>query len=101
MGRSFSLTQAARADLKSIATYTQQRWGKQQRKLYAKQFDDAFHMLAEKPETGVSCDFIKQGYRKFPNGSHVIFYRSLEAGPILIVRILHKRMDVARQWIGT
>jgi toxin ParE1/3/4 len=97
VGASFSLTRAARTDLKSIASYTQHRWGKQQRKLYVKQFDDAFHMLAENPETGVTCDFIKQGYRKFPNGSHVIFYRSLEAGAIQIVRILHKRMDVARQ----
>jgi toxin ParE1/3/4 len=93
----FSLTQAARADLKSIARYTQHRWGEQQRKLYVKQFDDAFHMLAENPETGVSCDFIKQDYRKFPNGSHVIFYRYLDTNTIQIVRILHKRLDVSRQ----
>jgi toxin ParE1/3/4 len=101
MGASFSLTLSARADLKSIASYTQHRWGKQQRMLYVKQFDDAFHMLAENPETGTTCDFIKHGYRKFPNGSHVIFYRSLAAGAIQIVRILHKRMDVARQLKGT
>jgi toxin ParE1/3/4 len=98
---SFSLTQAAKKDLKAIAMHTQQRWGKAQRKVYARQFDVAFHLLADNQETGSNCDFIRQDYRKFPNGSHVIFYRSLGEGEIQIVRILHKRMDVVRQLIGT
>ena len=90
----FRLTHKAREDLKSIAAHTQQRWGKHQRLRYARQFDDAFHLLAETPEAGVNCDFIKQGYQKFSNGSHVIFYRALGTSGIEIVRILHKRMDV-------
>jgi len=98
---SFSLTQAAKADLKSIAIYTHRPWGKAQRTVYAKQFDDAFHMLAKNRETGGNCDFIKPGYRKLPNGSHVLFYRSLGDNEIQTVRILYKRMDVARQLIGT
>lgn len=97
----FSLTEAARADLKSIAAYTQRRWGKEQRRIYAKQFDDAFHMLAERPEAGAACDSIKVGYRKFPNGSHVVFYRELSDTEIEVVRILHKRMDLVRQLEGT
>ena len=90
----FTLTNKAKADLKSIAIYTQRKWGKSQRALYLKQFDDAFHLLADSPDAGVNCDFIKQGYRKFPNISHVIFYRVVEGSQIVIVRILHKRMDV-------
>lgn len=97
----FSLTEAAKADLKSIAAYTQRRWGKEQRRIYARQFDDAFHMLADTLEAGISCDAIKVGYRKFPIGSHVIFYRPLSETEIEIVRILHKRMDSARQLQGT
>ena len=50
--KSFTLTRKARADIKSISIYTQKRWGKEQRKLFAKQFDEAFHMLAENPEVG-------------------------------------------------
>ncbi len=69
--------------------------------MYAKQFDDAFHMLAESPEAGATCDFIKVGYRKFPNGSHIIFYRQHPDTEVEIVRILHKRMDLARQLEGT
>ncbi len=96
--RAFSLTKAAKADLKSIAAHTQLRWGKEQRRIYARQFDDAFHTLADSPEVGVACEAIKYGYRKFPNGSHVIFYRLLSGTEIEIVRILHKRMDLAREF---
>ncbi|MBK6510716.1 MAG: type II toxin-antitoxin system RelE/ParE family toxin [Haliea sp.] len=85
------------ADLKSIATYTQRRWGKEQRRIYAKQFDDAFHMLANTHEAGIACDVIKVGYRKFPIGSHVIFYRARSDTEMEIVRIIHKRMDLGRQ----
>lgn len=97
----FSLTEAAKTDLKSIAAYTQRRWGKEQRRIYAKQFDDAFHLLADTLEAGIACDMIKVGYRKFPIGSHIIFYRPLSEIEIEIVRILHKRMDLARQLEGT
>ncbi|HAS8147395.1 type II toxin-antitoxin system RelE/ParE family toxin, partial [Vibrio vulnificus] len=33
-------------------------------------------------------------YRKFPQGSHVIFYRQIGSQNIEIIRILHKSMDV-------
>jgi len=89
----FTLTNKAKTDLKSVATYTQRKWGKSQRGIYLKQFDDAFHLLADTPEVGTKCDFIKLGYRKFPNISHVIFYRILDKTQIEIIRILHKRMD--------
>jgi toxin ParE1/3/4 len=79
--------------LKSIATYTQRKWGKSQRGIYLKQFDDVFHLLAATPEVGTKCDAIKRGYRKFPNIIHVIFYRILDETQIKVIRILRKRMD--------
>lgn len=89
----FTLTTKARADLKWIAIYTQRKWGKEQRKIYIKQFDDTFHMLSENPKAGTECDFIKNGYRKFPVTSHIVFYRNTIESNIEIVRILHKNMD--------
>ena len=89
----FVLTRAAKSDLKSIAAYTQRMWGKEQRRIYLRQFDNSFHMLAETPDVGIKYDFIKLGYKKFPNASHLIFYRCLSDDQIEIVRILHKRMD--------
>lgn len=94
----FTLTKKAKADFKSIATYTQRKWGKEQRKIYARQFDDVFHMLSETPAAGNKCDFIKLGYRKFPVTSHVVFYHSVSQSKIEVVRILHKRMDAKTQF---
>ena len=93
----FTLTKKAKADLKSIATYTQRKWGKEQRKIYARQFDDAFHLLSETPAAGNKCDFIKLGYRKFPVTSHIVFYHRVSQSEIEVVRILHKRMDARTQ----
>jgi toxin ParE1/3/4 len=95
----FQITNRAKADLKSIATFTQKKWGQAQRRLYLKQFDDAFCLLAESPEIGTDCSYIKSGYRKFPVASHMIFYRSISDELIEIVRILHKRMDVSAHFI--
>jgi toxin ParE1/3/4 len=91
--KAFVLSQKAMADLRAIAIFTEQRWGKQQRNLYIKQFDDAFHLLAKTPMAGKICDYIKQGYRKFPQGCHLIFYKDSDSVQIEIVRILHKNVD--------
>jgi toxin ParE1/3/4 len=93
----FTLTNKAKADLKSTAAYTQRKWGKEQRKLYLRQIDDAFHILSETPDVGSQCDFIKQGYREFPSASHIIFYHNVNQSEIEVVRILHKCMDAKAQ----
>lgn len=90
----FVLTNQAKADLRAIALFTEQRWGKEQRNLYVKQFDDAFHLLATSPLAGKDCSYLRAGYRKFPQGSHIIFYKTGTASVIEIIRILHKSMDV-------
>lgn len=90
----FQLSTDAKSDLRAIALFTQNRWGKAQRNLYIKQLDDAFRLLSKNVEAGYACDGIRKGYRKFPQGSHIVFYKPSVAGGILIVRILHKNMDV-------
>ncbi|WP_151705713.1 type II toxin-antitoxin system RelE/ParE family toxin [Nitrincola alkalilacustris] len=93
----FKLTRKAKADLKSIALYTEQRWGRDQRNHYILQFDQCFHRLGENPNLGQNCDEISQGYQQCPLGSHIIFYRlddksgDAKSG-VEIIRILHKRM---------
>ena len=90
----FLLTQKAQADLRAIALFTEKAWGRGQRNLYIKQLDNAFHLLADNPLLGKSCDYIKIGYRKLPQGSHIIFYRAGTDAVVEIVRVLHKGMDV-------
>ena len=90
----FKLTVKAKSDLKQIARHTEKRWGKEQRKFYLKEFDNTFHLIAETPSMGVDCDFIKEDYKKFPQGSHILYYKPGVKTKIEIVRILHKRVDV-------
>jgi toxin ParE1/3/4 len=98
--RPFTLTWLAKADLRAIAIYTEEQWGIEQRNLYIKQLDDTFHLLAASPTLGKTCDDILHGYRKFPQGSHLVFYRNGSSSVIEIIRILHKSMDVEPQLIG-
>lgn len=90
----FQLTHKAKSDLKDIALFTERRWGRKQRNVYIRQFDAAFRRLADNPLLGKTCDEIRPGYRKFPLASHVIFYHKTNNQPTLIIRILHKSMDV-------
>ncbi|MEY3659856.1 MAG: hypothetical protein RLZZ169_681 [Pseudomonadota bacterium] len=90
------ITNKAREDLVGIARYTEVTWGREQRKLYLGQLDTLFQALAENPELGHSCDEIKTGYYKKQEGSHIVFYRFSDLDGVVIVRVLHKRMDVSR-----
>ena len=74
----FKLSRKAKADLRSIALYTERKWGRDQRNHYLLQFDQCFHLLGENPNLG--------------RGSHIIFYRLAADGATEIIRILHKRM---------
>lgn len=99
--KAFELTQAAKKDLREIAKFTEKHWGRNQRYLYIKQFDDVFHLLADNPAIGKACDYVKVEYKKFPQGSHLIFYRDGIKANITIIRILHKTMDVESQFLDT
>lgn len=92
------LTRKAQADMSSIGRYTQKKWGFEQRNQYLRQLDQAFHTIAEKPLIGRSCEHIRQGYRAYSVGKHIIFYRQYDSNTIQIVRILHERMDVERHF---
>jgi len=90
----YRLTKKAEQDLVLIGRFTFQHWGVAQRNFYLKQFDTCFSHIAENPMVGMACDFITTGYRKLPQGSHVIFYKQTRTGMVEIIRILHQSMDV-------
>lgn len=88
----FRLTNDAEADLIEIGGYTVERWGDEQCVRYLTRLDERFHALAQRPALGTACDDIRPGYRRWPEGRHVIFYRSVEPDLIEIVRVLYDRM---------
>ena len=90
---SFRLSNKAVEDLIEIGKYTQEAWGVSQRNIYLKQLDDCFSNLSENPNLGFKCDYIAKGYRKFPQLSHMIYYKIAPGAVVEIIRILHKSMD--------
>jgi toxin ParE1/3/4 len=94
----FRLSRRADADLMNIAAYTLRTWGEEQAAHYIGGLEACFHMLANNPELGRTCDYVRLGLRRIEHGQHVVFYRQ-EVGGILISRILHQRMLPGRRTI--
>lgn len=91
----FFLRPKARKDLEGVWSDAYDNWGEEQADNYIYDLDTAFQALAAKPEKGRPCDDIREGYRRYSVGRHIIFYRATKKG-IEIVRILHQRMDPNR-----
>lgn len=84
----------ATADIDHIYDHTEANWGIDQAKKYT-QLKFACHGLAELPRSGRLAHTIRKGYSVLNCGSHNIFFRE-EHSRIVIVRILHNRMDFKR-----
>ena len=91
----YVLSPRAQADLDDIWDYTERNWGKEQAEAYIRLIGAAIRAIASSPERAKPCDHIREGYRNYPAGSHMIFFRLLD-GKIDVVRILHRRMDFDR-----
>jgi toxin ParE1/3/4 len=94
----FRLSRLAEADLMDIGAYTLNAWGEDQTIRYIESLETCCQQLADNPELGRICDYIRPGLRRMEHARHVVFYR-IEAGGILISRILHERMLPERQLI--
>ena len=91
--KKFRVSVAADTDLRQIAQYTQEQWGSERRNAYITNLFDAFARLADTPDIATKLDYVREGYRRFPVESHVIYFRSSATHTIEIVRVLHKRMN--------
>ena len=93
----YELSAKARADLKAIYVYTEERFGRRQAVEYAKGIEAKLLLIGERPEIGVYRPDIDEWTRSFPHKSHVIFYEARERG-IFVLRILHAAQDPARHF---
>ncbi len=92
---SYRLTPAAQGDLSSIWDCTEEHWDVQQAETYLVEIRAAIERIADDPDRGRVCDDVREGYRRYAIGSHVIFYRSRTDG-VDVIRVLHQRMDPTR-----
>ena len=96
MGK-YSLTKEAAEDLYRIWEYTVDTWSERQADKYYTTLISAFKKLADNPlNTGKSYELIHAGLWGLSVGKHVVFFLVQESGDVLIVRILHSKMDFMR-----
>jgi toxin ParE1/3/4 len=91
----YILSPRAQADIDEIWDYTADRWDIDQADHYVGEIRRAVETVADDPRKGRPCDHLRVGYRKYPIGAHVLFFRLVTDG-IEVVRILHQRMDFER-----
>lgn len=91
----YRLSKRADNDLAEIAGYTIEKFGIEQARHYRDALEICFSTLAENPGLGRNADQYAPALRRFEHQSHVVFYVPDSQG-VLIARILHVCMDVAR-----
>lgn len=89
----YRLSKRADGDIAEIASHTIENFGFEQARRYRDELERRFHYLAKHPTRGRKADNLAPGLRRFTFESHVIFYLPKEWG-VLIVRVLHQRMDI-------
>ena len=71
----YRLSNAAKEDLFRIHHFGAEKFGIIQADKYFDSFFDYFEIIAERPFSFESVDYIKKGYRRYPCGSDTIYYR--------------------------
>ncbi len=89
----FKFSNESVKDLEEIWSYTKQTWSIEHADRYYNLIIDEVEFIALNPHLGRSIDYIKEGYKSTKVKSHVIYYKQIEDETIIIVRILHQRMD--------
>lgn len=88
----YKFTVQAKLDLDEIRDYTLETWGADQAYLYVGKLRGGFESIDHDPGVGKDRRELLAGMRSLAVGSHTVFYIQ-EAGVVIIVRILHQRMD--------
>jgi toxin ParE1/3/4 len=89
----YTLSPEAKADIINIRKYTTRQWGEAQTEKYTLQLRKRMRWLADNPMLGRARDEVKEGYRSFKEGSHIIFYLVVGSA-IEIIGIPHQNMDI-------
>ena len=88
----YQLTDEAARDVEGILEYSVINFGVGQAQHYFDALKECLELLADNPKIGLSAEDILPDYLRFSFESHVIFYKMFSSS-ILVVWILHERMD--------
>ena len=85
----------AEADLDEIWLYiAKESQNAQRADTFLDRFAALFLRLAENPYLGRRRDELRPGYRSFPVGEYLVFYRVAGNDQIVVLRIIHGSRDI-------
>ena len=92
-----SITYSGKASQDVIKIYqdTAKQWGINQADKYDSGLVNTLKLLQNNPYLGRDRSDINKGYHHFKYERHIIFYK-IRQHDLLIIRILHERMDAVR-----
>lgn len=93
------LTEIARADLASIRRYSTRSWGRDQTSRYIGALRDTMKGLVRGTVITRVREDLRPGLLMATSGRHSIFFEA-DDSRILVVRVLHDRMDYRRHLDG-
>ena len=93
----YILASKADSDLEEIWDYTDEKWGRNQARIYLTQLENRMMALAHHPTAGQQRYDLPGTPMSYHEGRHVIFYRPAEKG-IEVLRVLHDAMDFSRHF---
>lgn len=89
------VTEIARADLASIRRYSTRTWGQEQTTKYMDALRDTMKGLVRGTAVTRARDDLRPAVQMASSGRHTIFFEADDTR-ILVVRVLHDRMDYRR-----
>jgi toxin ParE1/3/4 len=93
--RRLELTEIARADLQSIRRYSIRTWGQDRTSQYMRAIRDTLKGLVQGTIVTRNRDDLRSGLQMATSGRHCLFFEA-DQSRILVVRVLHDRMDYRR-----
>lgn len=93
----YDITKEVTEDLYRIWEYTVDTWSEEQADAYYGLLEAGMNEVADAPErVGKPYDEIYPGLRAYHVRRHMVFYTVQANGRVLVVRILHEKMDYVR-----
>ena len=91
----YRLSRKANADIRQIARAAMVTWGEAVTETYLLGLHAMFGRLSDQPGIGRPATVARPGLMRFEAQRHIVFYRATVDG-IVVIRLLHDRMDPAR-----
>ena len=89
MPNKYALSKKADQDIKAILQYSYRQFSENQAWEYKTTLGQCLQLLADNPDLGGACEWLRAGYRRHGHVSHVIYYKK-RVNDIFVARILHK-----------